>query len=506
MCTPRCADDGESKAVRCCADVFFEASARDVELTANLPHGNCHFDPCVNVACAGNDFTGQPLQTERNTRACDPNLPSCLIHTPHLHGGSTCPQAATSGQARGSTNLDPVTHEPLGNVGNSEIPAIRARSDQGAACNNGVRVCGATSQSTMGWNGEPDRAIDGRHCSEWGEGSCTHTDAGLVGDHTASGKNHGPAWWQVDLGGPVTVTKVDVWHRTGCGDALVDPVTGKSDASACNRRLEGAHVFVSNTPRAPSSDYNTQAPMWSVASCTPANGCSICGVVHDAQGQQPEHIVCGQAPACNCGAGPGSRPCAAGKAASCGPRGLGCRKGTYRNGACPSICPDGSLPPDMCSNGGPIVNGMCGNVAATASNTVAGDTCAGSCSDGSSPIISSNGQQSCLVHDPYTNAPRPEAVISGGYPTRQAPEMGLGAQDPHSAYPPVTNSVERPGGRYVTIAHVHDGDSGHSVGGSSDGWVITICEAKVTGQRTAEHVYNNNGDWCVHQRSRLPSL
>ena len=79
MCTPRCANDGESKAVRCCADVFFEASARDVELTANLPHGNCHFDPCVNVACAGNDFTGQPLQTERNTRACDPNLPSCLI-------------------------------------------------------------------------------------------------------------------------------------------------------------------------------------------------------------------------------------------------------------------------------------------------------------------------------------------------------------------------------------------------------------------------------------------
>ena len=84
--------------------------------------------------------------------------------------------------------------------------------------------------------------------------------------------------------------------------------------------------------------------------------------------------------------------------------------------------------------------------------------------------------------------------------------MGLGAQNPRNAYPPVTNSVERPGGRYITIAHVHDGDSGHSVGGSSDGWVITICEAKVTGQRTAEHVYNNNGDWCVHQRSRLSSL
>ena len=142
QCTPHCADDHESRAVRCCADVFFEQSMTDVDLTADLERGNCHFDPCVNNP--------------------DPSHPSCLIKTPHLHSSGengwadSCPAAATGqqpGQGGGNIN-DP-------------------------ACNNGVRVCGAASSSTMGWNGEPDRAIDGKHCSEWDDGSCTHTDAGM---------------------------------------------------------------------------------------------------------------------------------------------------------------------------------------------------------------------------------------------------------------------------------------------------------------------------------------
>jgi hypothetical protein len=93
---------------------------------------------------------------------------------------------------------------------------------------NGIRRCGATSQSTMGWgspdtpgnsHGEPGVAIDGNANSEWGGGSCTHTDLA-------------PAWWQVDLGQQSTVTKVNVWHRSGC----------------CPDRLETAQVYVSPTP------------------------------------------------------------------------------------------------------------------------------------------------------------------------------------------------------------------------------------------------------------------
>ena len=58
---------------------------------------------------------------------------------------------------------------------------------------NGVRRCGAASSSTVGWGGEPDRAIDGNADGNWGANSCTHTDdpgSEIAGVH----------WWQVDLG------------------------------------------------------------------------------------------------------------------------------------------------------------------------------------------------------------------------------------------------------------------------------------------------------------------
>jgi hypothetical protein len=93
---------------------------------------------------------------------------------------------------------------------------------------NGVRRCGAASQSTMGWgspndpgksHGEPGSAIDGDYDTSFGAGSCTHTDLT-------------PAWWQVDLGQKVIVDRVNIWHRTDC----------------CRDRLESAQIFVSLTP------------------------------------------------------------------------------------------------------------------------------------------------------------------------------------------------------------------------------------------------------------------
>eukprot|EP01046_Picozoa_sp_COSAG06_P020491 COSAG06_NODE_1498_length_9264_cov_2.916094_5_plen_1484_part_00 len=438
MCKPRCADDSESRAVRCCADVFFEGSnMRDVELTADLPTGSCHFDPCVNVACAQG-------QTPENSVDCDAALQSCLIHTPHVHGGNTCPESAVSGQ-----------HSAVANQ-LTQLDQIMARSDHGAACNNGVRRCGATSESTMGWNGEPDRAIDGRHCSEFGEGSCTHTDAGVVDDREANGRQHGPAWWQVDLGGPTTVTKVDVWHRTGCGDTVIDPVTGHQDASACNRRLEGAHVFVSNEERAPGGT------MWSVTTCnrpcmsaTDIGCCTICGVIHDALGQQPEHVVCGLEPQCNSRTKPDGTP----NTPTCGPRGMGCRKGTYTNGQCPNLCADGNL--------ADAVTGMC----------------ASSCPAGTTKQIVAGYEQCVYPGQSYGTAPTGGGVAN----VRQDAEAGLGAQNPQQPYSPLTNPIQKPHGRYVSVSHVHDGPTDHSQGGSSDGWVITLCEVRVTGAREAEN-------------------
>jgi len=90
---------------------------------------------------------------------------------------------------------------------------------------NGVRRCGAVSSSTVGWGGEPDRAIDGNPDGSWGAGSCTHTDG--AGSYDVPGTH----WWQVDLGSSQAVDSVNIYHRTDC----------------CQQRLLGATVYVSTT-------------------------------------------------------------------------------------------------------------------------------------------------------------------------------------------------------------------------------------------------------------------
>ena len=112
----------------------------------------------------------------------------------------------------------------------------------GCAGTNGVRRCGAASSSTVGWGGEPDRAIDDNSDGNWGGGSCTHTDAA-------------PAWWQVDLGAPATVNRVSVWHRTNC----------------CQDRLASANIVVSST-----DDFSAG---------------TTCGTLSD-YSNQPETTVC----------------------------------------------------------------------------------------------------------------------------------------------------------------------------------------------------------------------
>ena len=112
----------------------------------------------------------------------------------------------------------------------------------GCSGTNGVRRCGAASSSTVGWGGEPDRAIDGNTDGNWGGGSCTHTDTN-------------PAWWQVDLGQTSTINRVAVFHRTNC----------------CQDRLASANIIVSDT-----ADFTTG---------------TNCGALTD-YSQQPETTNC----------------------------------------------------------------------------------------------------------------------------------------------------------------------------------------------------------------------
>ena len=95
---------------------------------------------------------------------------------------------------------------------------------------NGVRRCGATSSSTVGWGGEPDRVIDKNTDTDWQQSSCSHTDAGSESTNM-NGIQHGSAWWQVDLGGVAQIDQVNIWHRTDC----------------CQDRLESAMIYISQS-------------------------------------------------------------------------------------------------------------------------------------------------------------------------------------------------------------------------------------------------------------------
>jgi hypothetical protein len=115
------------------------------------------------------------------------------------------------------------------------VPRLETKNVGGGGVRgmNGIRECRAVSSSTVGWGGEPDRAVDQRAAAtNWGSASCTHTDE--VVDAAA----RQPAWWQVDLGATALVDHVNVWHRTDC----------------CQDRLMSAHVMLGAQPLSESQD------------------------------------------------------------------------------------------------------------------------------------------------------------------------------------------------------------------------------------------------------------
>ena len=102
------------------------------------------------------------------------------------------------------------------------------------------------TQSSIGWDGDPNRGVDGDRNSVWGGGTCTHTQNGPT------------EWWQVDLGGSYDISVVNIWHRSDC----------------CETRLLSASVVVSAT-----ADYTRG---------------TNCGPVDDHLGE-PDETVCNTA-------------------------------------------------------------------------------------------------------------------------------------------------------------------------------------------------------------------
>jgi len=80
----------------------------------------------------------------------------------------------------------------------------------------------AALQSSTGYGGSADRAVDGNTNGNYFAGSMTHTQEAALPE----------PWWQVDLGRSAQIDHVMLWNRSDC----------------CGERLAAFWVFVSETP------------------------------------------------------------------------------------------------------------------------------------------------------------------------------------------------------------------------------------------------------------------
>ncbi len=68
-----------------------------------------------------------------------------------------------------------------------------------------VAPAGTATQSTTGYGGVPERAIDGNTNGNWGNSSLSHTAQGDAAP-----------WWQVDLGEMLPLESIVLWNRSDC--------------------------------------------------------------------------------------------------------------------------------------------------------------------------------------------------------------------------------------------------------------------------------------------------
>jgi hypothetical protein len=72
------------------------------------------------------------------------------------------------------------------------------------------------SQSSEGFNGQPQRAIDGNPNAAYQQNSCTHTNQEIN------------PWWKIDLGSPHFIESVYVWNRGDCCGARLQSLIAQT--------------------------------------------------------------------------------------------------------------------------------------------------------------------------------------------------------------------------------------------------------------------------------------
>ena len=77
----------------------------------------------------------------------------------------------------------------------------------------------SASQSSIGWNGQASRGVDGNANTQWGGASCTHTNV------------QQGAWWEVDLGEDSSLEKVLLTNRADCCSKCLKNTVFKNKSS-----------------------------------------------------------------------------------------------------------------------------------------------------------------------------------------------------------------------------------------------------------------------------------
>ena len=93
----------------------------------------------------------------------------------------------------------------------------------------------SATQSSIGFGGSADRAVDGNTDGNYHNNSVSHTEIG--------GTN---AWWEVDLGGTVNVEQIVVYNRTDAAESRLDGFTIK--VLDADRKVVFSQKQVAQTP------------------------------------------------------------------------------------------------------------------------------------------------------------------------------------------------------------------------------------------------------------------
>lgn len=123
--------------------------------------------------------------------------------------------------AGGNVGVNEIINPPVGTTGNKVKVAFRPSNaglylalaevqafDLVTPAFSNIALGKVATQSSVGYGGTPDRAVDGNTNGNYGNNSVTHTD-----DTVASGS---PVFWEVDLAGDFDINEIALYNRSDC--------------------------------------------------------------------------------------------------------------------------------------------------------------------------------------------------------------------------------------------------------------------------------------------------